>query len=107
MALVAHDKTDVTAVKDFGMEAESFIRDDQNRINRSPPEGVHEAGQVSVDIRLAPAIDCQGIDSLPQPLPDFIKPVFDQTARRHDDGLLNQRFAIRALSKQKLLLQIS
>ena len=42
VSLVAENKADLAGAQHFGVQAESFIRDDENRVGRPPTVGVHE-----------------------------------------------------------------
>ena len=42
VSLVAENKADLAGAQHFGVQAESLIGDDENRVGRPPTVGVHE-----------------------------------------------------------------
>ena len=69
----------------------------QDWVDRPSSVGVHEGGQLLVDVALAAAVDVQGFDFSSQPFVDLVVPVLHQTARSHDHGFLDLRFAVGTL----------
>ena len=57
------------------MEPERFIRDDEDGVDWPPTEGIHESGEVAVDVGLAAAIDRERGDAVSQPFYNFIVPI--------------------------------
>ena len=57
------------------MQSERLVGDDEDGVDGSPTEGVHESVEVAVDIALAAAVDRQRADPVSQPLCNFVVPI--------------------------------
>ena len=59
------------------MEPERLVGDNEDGIDGSPTEGVHESDEVAVDVALAAAVDRERGDAIPQPFHNFIVPILE------------------------------
>ena len=81
MSLVAENQPDLPLVQDFGVKPERFVGDDENGVDGTTAERVHEAVQVSVNVRFGAGVDGQGRDALAQPFADLVVPVLQKNKR--------------------------
>ena len=84
MAFVTEYKADLAAMQDLGMQPKRFVGNDQHGVDGPAAERVHEASQVTVDVTLAPAVNRQRSNLFSQPFSNFVEPIFDEAAWRHD-----------------------
>ena len=81
-------------IQDLGVQPERLVGNDEDGVDGSAAERVHEPREAPVDLALAAADDREGRDAVSQPLDDLVVPIlkirFENWLNRPAAGFLGK-----------------